>query len=511
MSENEVRGVSPWREAIAVLNRHRFFPLYTLFALIWISTVLYYFGELVDVAGWEQLRWDFFYGVHDIQRLVFFIPIVFAGYFFRVKGALIVTFVSFVVFLPRAVMISPFPVPMLRVVLFAAIAGVMGFLTAVARNEYENRGRLERLVARERDNLLGILERMEDGVLIVGSDYIIRFMNPSMVRDFGSGMNSYCYTHLHGFDEPCRGICRLPGVINGATERWEYTLPDGTTYEVVASPLLSADGETCQLAIFRNMTQRKKVEMELVEVSRLKSELLSNVSHELRSPLSSIKGIATSLLQKDITLDTGTTEMLLTGISEEVDRLASLVTNLLNMSKLEAGVWKPEKERCYIADIIDDVLERQKWVHQKHSLVADIEPGIPEIYADYSQMRQVLLNLVENATAYSEEGTQVRVAARTVDGTVHVSVTDQGVGIRRKDLERIFEKFYRGTEERARPGGTGLGLAICQAVVRAHGGRIWAESEIGHGSTFHFTVPVAPPAGKGKQVPDDQEDQSPGR
>ena len=110
----------------------------------------------------------------------------------------------------------------------------------------------------------------------------------------------------------------------------------------------------------RNISQRKQVELELIELNQLKSELLSNVSHELRSPLTSIKGIIISLLQKDIEWDDETREMLLTGISEETDRLASLVTNLLNMSKLEAGVWKPEKERCHIADIVNETLGQQK-------------------------------------------------------------------------------------------------------------------------------------------------------
>jgi len=480
-----------WREAVAALRGVRFFSFYTVFALFWVCGLLYYFGELVDFAGGDLSRWEFFYGVHDIQRLAFLAPVVYSGYVFRVRGALIVAFASLIVFLPRALIVSPFPEPILRIALFSIVAAVMGALTGVARNESERRGRLEARVETERDNFLAMLEGMEDGVMITGADYRIRFMNPSMVREFGDGIGAYCYRHLCDLSEPRRSICKLPDVVGGATERWEYSFPDGRAYEVIASPYLSSDCEACQLATFRDITQRKKVETELVEVSRLKSELLSNVSHELRSPLSSIKGIATSLLQKDVKLDDATTEMLLTGISEETDRLASLVTNLLNMSKLESGVWKPEKEWCYTADIINDALEKQKWAHQKHIFVADIEAGLPEVCVDYGQMKQVLLNLIENAAAYSNEGTRVSVSARAVNGGVEVSVTDEGVGIPRRDLTKIFDKFYRGTGERSQPGGTGLGLAICQALVRTHGGRIWAESEVGHGSTFFFEVPVA--------------------
>lgn len=475
-----------------VLRRRDFHRSFIIFLFVY-YTLLYYFGELVDFAGWKALRWEFFYNVHDVQRLFFLIPIIYTGYIFRVKWALIATLAAFIVFLPRALFVSPFPDPMLRMLLFTMVAGIMGALTGMVHNEAERRRQLEALIESERNKLLGILERMEDGVIIVDTDYRIRFMNPSMVREFGEGTGSYCYQRLYNFADPCDQICKLSNVIGGATERWEYTLPDGRTYEVIASPFADSDGVVCQLATFRNITQRKKVEMELIKLDQLKSELLSNVSHELRSPLTSIKGIVSSLLQKDIKLDDATSETLLTGVSEETDRLASLVTNLLNMSRLEAGVWKPEKERCYITDIINEVLERQKWIQQKYTFETDLEPGLPEIYADYSQIRQVLINLLENAAAYSEEGMLITIRAKTVDGVVEVSVSDQGVGIPQEDLKKIFDKFYRGNQNRQKPGGTGLGLAICQAIILGHGGQIWAESKIGHGSIFYFRLPVALP------------------
>ncbi|MFC2072211.1 ATP-binding protein [Chloroflexota bacterium] len=480
------------RRFLDVIRRCEFHRSFITFLFVY-YTIAYYFGELVDLAGWETLRWEFFYGVHDVHRLFFLIPIVYAGYIFRVKGAVLTTLAAFIVFLPRALVISPFADPILRMLLFTIVAGIVGTLTGMVRNESERRSRLEALIESERDKLLGILERMEDGVFIVGPDYRIRFMNPSMVREFGEGIGSYCYQHLHNFDNPCDQICKLPNVTGGKTDRLEYNFTDGRTYEVIASPFADSDREVCQLAIFRNITQRKQVEIELIELNQLKSDLLSNVSHELRSPLTSIKGIVSSLLQKDIKLDDATSETLLTGISEETDRLASLVTNLLNMSRLEAGVWQPEKERCYIADIIGEVLERQKWVQQKHTFETDLEPDLPEIYADYNQIRQVLINLLENAAAYSQEGTCITVRAKTVDSMVEVGVSDQGVGVPQEDLDQIFDKFYRGSQDRQKPGGTGLGLAVCQSIILGHGGQIWAESKIGHGSTFYFRLYIALP------------------
>jgi len=378
---------------------------------------------------------------------------------------------------------------MFSIVLFASLGATIG--PFAGGNESEWARYLERVLRSERDRLVGMLNAMEEGVALVGLDRKIRFVNPSMVRQFGDGTGLYCYQHLHHFDEPCNDICKLPKVLRGATERWEYAFADGRTYEVIGAPFADSDQVPCMLATFRNVTQRKQLELELIKLDKLKSDLLSNVSHELRSPLTSVKGIISSLLQEDIQWDDETRKMLLIGISEETDRLASLVTNLLNMSKLEAGVWRPEKDRCNLLEVIAETVERQKWVYKKHVFEAELETDLPEVAADSNQIKQVLLNLLENAAAYSDEGTKITVRARITDGEVEASVSDQGVGIAPEELEKVFNKFYRGAQRRRRPGGTGLGLAICQSIIAAHGGRIWAESELGHGSTFYFTLPAA--------------------
>ncbi len=373
--------------------------------------------------------------------------------------------------------------------LLAMVSNVLGPFTG--GNEAEWTMHLEKALKAERDRLMAMLNTMEEGVAIIGPDHKIRFMNPSMVRDFGNGIGAYCYQHLYGFNEPCNEICRLPEVVRGSTERWDYTFADGRTYDMIAAPFADSDESPCMLATFRNVTRQKQVELELIKLNRLKSELLSNVSHELKSPLTSIKGIISSLLQEDIRWDDATGKMLLAGISEESDRLASLVTNLLNMSKLEAGVWNPEKDLCDISEIIHETLERQKWVHKSHIFEAEMASDLPEIHADSNQIKQVLINLLENAAAYSEEATRIVVRARTVDGELEVSVSDQGIGIPTEELEKVFDKFYRGSQKRRRPGGTGLGLAICKSIVLAHGGRIWAESQLGSGSTFYFRLPTS--------------------
>ena len=480
-------AVSSRRPSLALFKTRHFWVLLLLFA---VCSAVYYLNEIITLAGGVGPSWQFFSGVHDVQRLLFIVPIAYGGYFFGVRGAIIVTFAALLVFLPRALLISPFPDPVLRPVLFCVVAGAVGALTGVARSTVERSRHFEAVARNERDQLLRVLGTMEDGVIIIGPDYKVQFENQSMTNEFGGGVGSFCYAYLYRRDEPCGDSCHLREVVDGAVERWEYGLPDGRTYEVVASPITVSGGTVCLLAVWRNITHHKWIEQELVKINQFKSELLSNISHELKSPLTSIKGIVTSLLQKDIELDVETKEMLLNGVNEETDRLGSLVTNLLDMSKLEAGAWKAEKVLCYFPDIVDEVLKHQKWVHMNHVFRAELARDLPELHADWGQIRHVLINLLENAAAYSEEGTEITVRARVVDSSIEVSVSDQGVGIPAEELGKLFEKFYRGPQKRRDHGGAGLGLAICQAIVRGHDGQIWVESEVGRGSTFYFTLPV---------------------
>ncbi len=246
------------RKIISILSRPNAFSFYTLF-LIWaICTLLYYFGELVEFAHWEALHWQFFYGVHDVHRLLFLAPIIYAAYVFGIKATVMVSIISLMVFLPRALFISPFPDPLARMLVFSLITGIMGYLTAVVRRESERRTRLEALLTSERDQLLEILGKMHDGVLIVGPDYHIRYMNESMIKDFGEGVGSYCYQCLRGLDEPCHQSCKLPVVLQGEDQRWQYSFPDGITYEVLASPYRDTDGVICQLTTFKKATRGKE-------------------------------------------------------------------------------------------------------------------------------------------------------------------------------------------------------------------------------------------------------------
>ena len=239
------------------MNKITFKPFIMPLLLIF-CTLFYYWGELVDWAAWNVLRANFFYSVHDIHRLLFLVPIIYAAYTARVRGALIVTLVSFVIFLPRAFFISPYPDPLLRMVIFTLGAGVIGYLVARIRTEQGKCRHLEAVITGERDKLLKIVDGMADGIIITGADYRIRFMNTRMVEAFGEGTGLTCYEHLQQADAPCRQNCKILDVINNdEVGKWECSFPTGRTYDVVAAPYVDSDGTVCQISIFRDITRHK--------------------------------------------------------------------------------------------------------------------------------------------------------------------------------------------------------------------------------------------------------------
>ncbi len=246
------------KSILGTLKSRNAYSFYLVFLMWGFCTLFYYFGELVELAGWEALRLDFFYGVHDFHRLLFLAPLIYASYVFGMRAAVIITVITLMTFLPRALLISPFPDPLLRMILFILIGGAMAYLTARVRGESERRSQLEVTLRGERDRLLDILERMKDGVLIIGPDYRIQFMNRSMIEDFGEGLGSCCYQYLYGYNKPCRENCGLEQVISGGVGRRDYNLPDGRSYEIIASPYENSEGVVCQLTVFRRRESSQK-------------------------------------------------------------------------------------------------------------------------------------------------------------------------------------------------------------------------------------------------------------
>jgi two-component system, OmpR family, sensor histidine kinase KdpD len=230
----------------------------------------------------------------------------------------------------------------------------------------------------------------------------------------------------------------------------------------------------------------------------LRSALLSSVSHDLHTPLSSIKTAASSLLQEDKQWDNDSQRSFLLTIEHEADRLNRLVGNLLDMSRIEGGALKPEKEWYPISELIHDVLGHMRDTLQGREVHVSLSDDLPPVELDYLQIDQVLTNLLENAARYTLPDLAIEISGRATDEQVIISIADSGPGIPPYDLERIFDKLYRvsGTVRRTSSVlGTGLGLAVCRGLVEAHGGHIWAENRGSGGAIFHFTLPLAKAGG----------------
>jgi signal transduction histidine kinase len=234
----------------------------------------------------------------------------------------------------------------------------------------------------------------------------------------------------------------------------------------------------------------------LRELDRMKTELLGTVSHELRTPLGSIKGYATTLLTHGNRLKRDEQREFLHIIDSEADRLRELIENLLDMSRLEAGVLRIDREPTRMGEIARDLVRKVQLAAPNHTFELDWATTDPCVAVDARRIYQVIQNLLTNAVKYSPDGGTVRLAARQERHDLVVSVQDEGLGMPASELDRIFDRFHRvGGEVARRIGGTGLGLAICKGLVDAHGGRIWAESDgEGKGSVFKFALPLVPGA-----------------
>ena len=243
----------------------------------------------------------------------------------------------------------------------------------------------------------------------------------------------------------------------------------------------------------------------LEESDRLKSAILSSVSHELRTPLSTIKAAASSLRGQDVSWDSPARVELIAAIDDESDHLNMLVGNLLDMSRIEAGVLKPKREWNIMAEIIGGVLSRMKHLAEEHKLEIYVSEDLPLAPVDYVQMEQVFSNLLSNSLKYAPVDTIVRVRAQIEGDLLHVLVSNQGPQIPHEHLERIFDKFYR-INEADRVTGTGLGLSICKGIIEAHGGRIWAEN-LPDGLGFNFTLPLLWDGRSAPKLPMDTENE----
>jgi PAS domain S-box-containing protein len=257
-------------------------------------------------------------------------------------------------------------------------------------------------------------------------------------------------------------------------------------------------------ALEAEMAKRERLEAEaaelrvLKEIDHLRSEFISNVSHELRTPLGLIKVAATTLLAEDVSFDDVTQRRLLEGIDGEADRLEHLISNLLTLSRVEQQRLLLDRRPTDLIHLIRQTVEAQRALPSvsppapPHRFVCDLPAGKLIASVDVRRVEQVLRNLLTNAVKYSPAGSHVEIRVEGGHDHVLIQICDEGIGIAPEDQAHLFERFYR-VETAATGGvtGVGLGLAISREIVEAHGGQIWVESELGSGSVFSFTLPLA--------------------
>lgn len=256
----------------------------------------------------------------------------------------------------------------------------------------------------------------------------------------------------------------------------------------LAYGVFSGEGEGSErvVAVFRDIRHRKGVDL-------AKSEVISSVAHELRSPLTSIKGFAATLVKRWDRFDDDKRKQILVTIEADADRVTRLISELLDLSRLEEGRLQLRKQPIQVPLIAERVVGRMKDRSAGHSLGCSFPNPFPSVMADPDKVEQVLTNLVENAVKYTEKG-EVKVGGAVDESAVRIAVTDQGAGIPPDHRQKVFRKFFRradaGPSAPFLPPGSGLGLYISKGLIEAHGGAIWVDEAPGGGASFAFTLPL---------------------
>jgi len=364
--------------------------------------------------------------------------------------------------------------------------------------------KMYREIIEEKEELEHVIESVYAGIVMVHTNGRIMQMNSSARTMLGVDPNErlagdYATTIKH---ESVQTV--LKTALDESTEiQEEISLPapgdedEERIYQVQTAMVRGEDQAVIGVvAIFNDITEIRSIE-------RMKTAFVSTVSHELRTPLTSIKGFISTLIQDaEGFYDKDTVHEFYTIIDQECDRLTRLISDLLNVSRIEAGRALDLNPRpVQLSELVDKVVAAQKSYTSKHEFAIDMEPDLPVIVADMDKVDQILTNLTSNAVKYSPNGGIITVSGRKSDGMVRLSVTDQGTGIPKEHLDRIFDRFHRvDNRDTRKVGGTGIGLYLVKHLVEAHGGKIWVESEVGKGSSFIFELPKCPPQFEAEQA-----------
>jgi len=359
--------------------------------------------------------------------------------------------------------------------------------------------KLAYFLAKEKQRIESILESSADGIMSIDSQCRITGFNLAMEKLTGYSRNEVlgkeCHRILDFQTRDNRSLCRTQCPMIVTSERTDSVQEyqgiirrkSGREVDVAMkySILHSMEGKPTNAVVnVRDLSSFRELE-------NLRETFLSMLGHELQTPLSIIKGYASTLASSGDMLDQEALRQGLNVIEDESDRLNAVVTRLLLASRMMAGAMVLEKELVNLANLASKVARRFQTITSIHKFVVDFESAFPTVPAEPQLIEEVISNLVDNAVKYSPEGGSVIISGRRSDGQVKVTVVDQGIGISDDERKHIFERFYKvgGTLTRKFKG-VGLGLYICKSIIEAHGGTIEVDSKVGKGSRFTFTLPV---------------------
>jgi PAS domain S-box-containing protein len=346
-----------------------------------------------------------------------------------------------------------------------------------------------RLSRQQRDQAERVLAHLGDGVFVVDHDGVVRIWNRAAEAVTGlratGVVNRRAEDAIPGWATIAAfvPVSNRPGEGDGTAN--EETVPIDIDGRELWLSMVAVALEDDTVYAFRDATHERRLE-------NLRSQFVATISHELRTPLASLHGAALTLREHD--LPAQTQDDLLTMIAEQSNRLARLVEEILVAGQLDSGSLSVVSDAFDPDELVRDVVAAARTRLGDETTIDIVTPPVlPKVHGDGERTRQVLLNLVDNAIKYSPAGGRIEVKLTTVGEWLRFSVRDEGLGIPVGEQERIFEKFYRlDPDQRRGIGGTGLGLYICRELIRSMGGRIWVESEPGHGTTASFELPAEP-------------------
>ena len=490
-------------------------------------------ASLLAVACWLPYYFHAVVKAEVLYTHFFYIPIILATLWWKRKGLLVAISLAAVLILSHLTLRPGVSVvdDCFRAGMFIGIALVVAMLS-------ERRAKAEEALEESEDKSRTFMETASDLMHMADKDGNITYVNESMARTLGYSKEEMIGKHVTQF-------LGKETLEKDFKPKWEELVTKGkiaveTTWvtkdgkeiygEMKVVAIYDSDSKYAgSRAVFRDLTERKRMEQEIQEkseqleasneelraqgeeliaqqqelleksreveaASQAKSDFLASMSHELRTPLNVIIGFSQLMLDKVPGKINKEQKQSLTDILSGGEHLLGLINDTLDLSKIESGKMKLRLTDTTLSEVIEPLARTMTPIlaPRRQSLDIEVEKGLPPVHADKAKLKQVLFNLLSNATRFTPDGGKLKIEAVRKNDWCQVSVVDNGIGIKKEDQERIFEPFYQLdnplTKEKT---GTGLGLALARQIVERHGGKLWVESEYGKGSRFSFTIPLA--------------------